>query len=152
MSLRVANNIQAEEIKILKTEIAKIRKRGVPLSGRVLASQERLANNQNAENVLINPYDAERLKEEVAALKKELNDLKEDNKVLRAQQEKYKKRAEYAKAKFYEAKDKEARDPGHLADSHYRLKNTELKAELKKQSEEHGKLVEQLSQTKQKLL
>lgn len=111
IQLRVANNIQAEEIKILKTEIAKVRKRGVHLSGRVLASQERQARNQDVESVLVNPYDAERLKEEVAALKKEVNDLKEDNKVLRGQQEKYKKRAEYAKAKFYEVKDKELRDP-----------------------------------------
>jgi len=38
VGLRVANNIQAEEIKILKTEIAKVRKRGVQVSGRVLAS------------------------------------------------------------------------------------------------------------------
>jgi len=33
--------------------------------------------------VLINPYDTERLKGEVAALKKEVNELKEENKVLR---------------------------------------------------------------------
>lgn len=72
-----------------------------------MANQEKQVSNQNAETVLINPYDMERLKEEMTSLKKELNETTEENKVLKGQHEKYKKRAEYAKAKFYEVKNKE---------------------------------------------
>ncbi len=68
-------------------------------------------------------------------MKKEVNDLREENKLLKNQQEKYKKRAEYAKAKFYEVKDKEHKEPV-ATESQYRLKNSELKLEIKKITEE----------------
>ena len=50
------------------------------------------ANNQLA-NSNVTPFDTERLKEELTGIKKELNETKEENKVLRSKYEQYKKRA-----------------------------------------------------------
>ena len=63
VGLRINNNIQTEEIKLLKIEIQKIRKKTGTSSAKVMANQEKQVSNQNAETVLINPYDMERLKE-----------------------------------------------------------------------------------------
>lgn len=51
----------------------------------------------------MDPYDLEKLKEELSTLKKELHTEKEASRLLKASQEQYKKRAYYAKNKFYEA-------------------------------------------------
>jgi hypothetical protein len=70
----------------------------------------------------------ERLKQELTSIKKELNDTKEENRILTAKSEQYKKRATYAKTKFYEIKSSaEANSASNNADSKYRLKNSELK-------------------------
>ena len=48
---------------------------------------------------MVDPYDTEKLKGELNAMKKEINLVKEENRVLLGSIEKYKKRATYAKAK-----------------------------------------------------
>jgi hypothetical protein len=53
---------------------------------------------------MIDPYDSEKLREEIKALKRELNLVKDDNKLLLSKNEQYKKRANYAKTKYYEIK------------------------------------------------
>jgi hypothetical protein len=53
---------------------------------------------------MVNPYDSDKLKGELNAMKKEINLVKEENRVLLGSIEKYKKRATYAKAKYYEIK------------------------------------------------
>ena len=112
------------------------------------------ANNQLA-NSNVTPFDTERLKEELTGIKKELNETKEENKVLRSKYEQYKKGAQYAKSKFYEVKSKEgsiANNAAIAVDSKYRLKNTESKNEIKRITEEKYKLAEDCSQLKVKLL
>ena len=53
---------------------------------------------------MIDPFDHEKLKAEINTCKKEINSVKEENRVLVGSIEKYKKRANYAKAKYYEIK------------------------------------------------
>ena len=53
---------------------------------------------------MIDPYDHEKLKQELTACKKEINAVKEENRVLAAAAEKYQKRANYAKTKYMEIK------------------------------------------------
>jgi predicted RNase H-like nuclease (RuvC/YqgF family) len=52
----------------------------------------------------MDPNDNEKLKEDVKALKLELNRYKDENRILLAKTEQYKKRATYAKSKYYEIK------------------------------------------------
>ena len=88
----------------------------------------------------------ERLKQELTSIKKELNETKEENRILSAKSEQYKKRATYAKTKFYEIKSStETNSVANNADSKYRLKNSELKQEIKKVTEEKYKLAEEVS-------
>ena len=75
--------------------------------------------------------------------------------MLKSKYEQYKKRAQYAKSKFYEVKSKEgsiANNAAIAVDSKYRLKNTESKNEIKRITEEKYKLAEDCSQLKVKLL
>ena len=53
---------------------------------------------------MVDPYDHDKLKQELTACKKEIITVKEENRVLNAAVEKYKKRANYAKAKYFEVK------------------------------------------------
>lgn len=53
---------------------------------------------------LMDPNDNEKLKEDVKALKMELNRYRDDHRMLLAKTEQYKKRATYAKTKYYEIK------------------------------------------------
>jgi len=53
---------------------------------------------------MVDPYDQDKLKSEINQSKKEINTVREENRVLVASIEKYKKRANYAKAKYYEIK------------------------------------------------
>ena len=96
------------------------------------------------------PYYIEKLKEEINNIKKELNQEKEANKVLKASQEQYKKRANYAKNKFYDIKEKinNANDPNsnNNIESQYRLKNTELKNQLKKLNQDYETLQQENNQ------
>lgn len=73
----------------------------------------------------MDPYDIEKLKEELACVKKELHSEKEASRLLKASQEQYKKRAYYAKNKFYEAQEK-LTDCKEVkgTDADLRLKNT----------------------------
>ena len=155
--LKIQNNIQQEEIKLLKTEIGKLKKRGgvyLP-SAKVQASHAQLATNKNIETMIIDPYDLERLKEELTNVKKELTDIKEENRVLKSQNEQYKKRATYAKTKFNEVKSNQeatAKEAATNSESKYRLKNTELKKEMHHITQERYKAAEEASQLKVKLL
>jgi len=60
----------------------------------------------NADSNLMEPSDIENLKEQLQALKKELNLEREEKVQLKAKNEQYKKRAIYCKNKFFEVKSK----------------------------------------------
>lgn len=70
---------------------------------------------------MIDPYDHDKLKSELNTLKKEIHQVKEENRVLVASIEKYKKRATYAKAKYYEIKHQHSSSQPAATDSKYRL-------------------------------
>ena len=100
------------------------------------------------------PHDKEKLKEKINGLKKELHEVKEENKILKAKNEQYKKRANYAKTKFFDIKNKEGvivNEAQQNMDSQYRLKNTEMKQHLKKMQDDKDKVTGELNQTKIKL-
>lgn len=104
---------------------------------------------------LMDPNDNEKLKEDVKALKLELNHYKDGHRILLAKTEQYKRRATYAKTKYYEIKHSatnlQAQQPS-TADSKYRLKNTELKQQIKKLTLQTYKLADDAAQWKSKLV
>jgi hypothetical protein len=102
VDLRSANNLQAEEIKLLKIEINKLKKKQISKGG--MQSQAVIQGNQQIAHNNIDPFDTEKLKAEINVCRKEINTVKEENRVLVGSIEKYKKRANYAKAKYYEIK------------------------------------------------
>lgn len=53
------------------------------------------------------PKDAKKLQDELVALKQTLNDIEEEKKILKANSEKYQRRAKYTLEKFKEIKAKE---------------------------------------------
>ena len=79
----------------------------------------------------------------------------DENFILKSKYEQYKKRADYAKNKFFEAKNKKdaaVKEALNSNESSYRLKNTELKNEIKKIIEEKYKHAEEIAKLKSKLL
>ena len=75
------------------------------------------------------PYDIEKLKEELVALKKDLNEERETNKIMKASQEQYRKRALFAKSKYNDIKKTVTTTGGAISNQEgkYRLMCTELK-------------------------
>lgn len=100
---------QYEQIKLLKVEIQKIKR----LAG--ITKQKGPAAKDNAPPVwatnqdsnLMRPKDAKKLQDEIVALKQTLNDLEEEKKLLKANSDKYERRAKYTLEKFKEIKAKE---------------------------------------------
>eukprot|EP00347_Sterkiella_histriomuscorum_P004429 403360492 len=147
-SLRQETNEYKDIIKLLKTEILKLRKPGQMTK----TIGKSTGNNNYFDPNLMEPNDLEKLKEDVKQLKKELNACKEENKAFKAQAEQYKKRAYYAKNKFNDIKEKNTKDQDpQFADSQYRLKNTELKNQIKKMQEDYESLNQENMQNKIKL-
>ena len=93
VELKKMNNIYVEEMRLLKTEINKIRNK---TSTGFMKQKESV--------VVVN--DVEKLKEQLMGVKKELTEVREENKVLKAKNEQYKKRAVYAKNKVLEVNNK----------------------------------------------
>lgn len=63
VDLRSANNIQAEEIKLLKIEINKLKKKQISKSG--VISQAVIQGNQQLALQMVDPYDQDKLKAEI---------------------------------------------------------------------------------------
>lgn len=111
-TLRSENNDLRDEVRLLKAEIVRVKKSGA-LSLNNIANGTRGTKQNNffeggANQSASSPLDLENLKEELSRCKKELNSLKEENRVLKASAEQYRKRAYFAKNKFNDIKEKVA--------------------------------------------
>ena len=100
---------QYEQIKLLKVEIQKIKRFAGITKQKGPAAKDNAppawATNQDSN--LMRPKDAKKLQDEIVALKQTLNDLEEEKKLLKANCEKYQRRAKYTLEKFNEIKAKE---------------------------------------------
>lgn len=101
---------QYEQIRLLKVEIMKIKKLAAIKNTEAKADGHKKENpgwvtNQDAN--LIRPKDYESLKDEMSELKQQLNDAEEEKRLLKANADKYERRAKYTLEKFQEIKAKE---------------------------------------------
>jgi len=140
---------QYEMIKLLKVEILKIKK----LAALKDQKDEQKVNpawvtNQDAN--LIQPKDHKALKEDLIFLKEALNKAEEEKKILKANADKYERRAKYTLEKFQEIKAKELqliqigedkmKGSANLVEQKYKKKLEKVNSRLKELEDENNAL------------
>ena len=97
---------QYETIRLLRVEIMKIKKIAA-IKDEKLAVVKIPGWVTNQDSNLMNPKDTKALREDISFLKETLNKCEEQNKLLKANSDKYERRAKYTLEKFKEIKAKE---------------------------------------------